>query len=122
MKKLCRALFRVCGSAAAARYAAENRHLPLLQKTPAHAACCVHGAAASGDMGGPGCPFCEETALQTYYPSDDRIYRLYVCDSCRCYLKTIDLREIDRDVCLPVENIVTVSLDSAAREKGYRHY
>lgn len=72
--------------------------------------------------GRTGCPFCEETAVQTYYPSDDRIYRLYVCDSCRCYLKTIDLREIDRDACLPVENIVTVSLDIAAREKGYRHY
>lgn len=68
-----------------------------------------------------GCPFCAATGEQLYYMSDDRRYRLYLCDACRHYIKTIDLRETGADVCLPVENLVTVSMDIAAREKGFRH-
>ena len=69
-----------------------------------------------------GCPFCESTEKQLYYLSEDGQYRLYVCDVCRCYIKTIDLRQTGRDVHLPIECIVTVSMDIAAQEKGYRHY
>ena len=67
------------------------------------------------------CPFCG-TADHTqlfYYPSEDGIYRLYVCQGCRRYLKTIDLREVQGDVLLPVERITTVPMDAAARSKGY---
>jgi hypothetical protein len=35
------------------------------------------------------------------------------------YLKTIDLREVERDVLLPVERILTVAMDAAARAEGY---
>ncbi len=69
-----------------------------------------------------GCPFCENTQDQVYYPSDNGRYRLYVCDMCQRYLKTIDLRVAGDDVCLTVENIITVAMDIAAQEKGYRHY
>jgi FdhE protein len=67
------------------------------------------------------CPFCttsDHTKL-FYYPSDDGVYRLYVCQECRRYLKTIDLREVQREVLLPVERITSVAMDVAARGEGY---
>jgi formate dehydrogenase maturation protein FdhE len=69
-----------------------------------------------------GCPFCGAKDSQTYYPSDDGRYRLYVCAVCRRYLKTADARERGADLCLPVANLVTVSMDLAAREKGYKSF
>lgn len=69
-----------------------------------------------------GCHFCGNTEVQVYYSSDDGRYRLYVCDECKRYIKTIDLRMAGDNVCLPVENIITVAMDIAAQEKGYRHY
>lgn len=69
-----------------------------------------------------GCPFCNtnEPDNLAYYASKDEQYRLYVCSKCQRYLKTIDLREMKRQVIFPVERITTVALDVAAREKGYR--
>ena len=69
-----------------------------------------------------GCPFCETTdhAKLVYYPSEDGVYRLYVCQECRRYLKTIDVRQAGRVVLLPVERVTTVAMDAAAQEKGYR--
>jgi FdhE protein len=69
-----------------------------------------------------GCPFCETTdhTKLLYYPSEDGVYRLYVCQECRRYLKTIDLREVGRAVLLPVERVTTVAMDAAARQEGYR--
>jgi len=69
-----------------------------------------------------GCPFCENIDEQIYYLSEDGRYRLYVCDECKRYIKTIDLRMAGDEVCLPVENIITIAMDIAAQEKGYRHY
>lgn len=69
-----------------------------------------------------GCPFCLESDQQTYYPSAEGEYRLYVCGVCNRYLKTLDVRERASDLCLPVECIVTVSMDIAAQEKGYKCY
>jgi FdhE protein len=67
------------------------------------------------------CPFCTTTdhAKIFYYPSDDGVYRLYVCQECRRYLKTIDLREVEGEALLPVERITTVAMDAAARSEGY---
>jgi FdhE protein len=69
-----------------------------------------------------GCPFCETTdhTKLVYYPSEDGVYRLYVCQECRRYLKTIDLRQVGRTVLLPVERVTTVAMDAAARQEGYR--
>jgi FdhE protein len=66
-----------------------------------------------------GCPFCKSTDAQTYYSDDEGSYRLYVCKACTRYLKTVDVRERKRNVCLPVECLVTVSMDIAAQEKGF---
>ncbi len=65
-----------------------------------------------------GCPFCKAEAMD-YYPSEDGFYRLYVCDECKNYLKALDLRNTIREICLPVEHLVTVSMDLAARREGY---
>ncbi|HSB03719.1 MAG TPA: formate dehydrogenase accessory protein FdhE [Thermodesulfobacteriota bacterium] len=69
-----------------------------------------------------GCPFCKSTDSQTYYSDDEGRYRLYVCGVCNRYLKTVDLRERSMDLCLPVECLVTVSMDIAAQEKGFKFY
>jgi len=69
-----------------------------------------------------GCPFCanEDPAQLAYYPTDDSIYRLTVCEQCQRYLKTIDLREAAGERYLTAERILTVSMDVAAEEAGYR--
>ena len=68
------------------------------------------------------CPFCrnEEPATLGYYPSDDRVYRLSVCDRCQRYLKTIDLREAKGERLLPVERVLTIGMDFAAQKAGYK--
>lgn len=69
-----------------------------------------------------GCPFCGTTdhTKLFYYPSDDGVYRLYVCQECRRYLKTIDLRQARHAVLLPLERVTSVAMDAAALEEGYR--
>lgn len=64
------------------------------------------------------CPFCGTRGTLGYVPSG--AYRLYTCENCRRYLKTIDLREMARSVNLPAERILTVGMDIAARNDGYR--
>jgi FdhE protein len=68
-----------------------------------------------------GCPFCgthDHTKL-SYYLGEDEVYRLYVCQACRRYLKTIDLRKAGRRVLFPVERVTTVGMDVAAQQEGY---
>jgi FdhE protein len=66
-----------------------------------------------------GCPFCKSKEKQIYYTSEDQVYRLYVCPSCKRYLKTMDLREVYRDVIPAAERLVTVGMDLAAYQEGY---
>jgi FdhE protein len=66
-----------------------------------------------------GCPFCESKEKQIYYPSKDGVYRLYVCPACNRYLKTMDLRELFREVHPEVERLLTVGMDLAAQQQGY---
>lgn len=68
-----------------------------------------------------GCPFCasDETEEQKYLVSEDGVYRLLLCEGCKRYLKTIDLRGVADERLLPVERILTLSMDLTAREMGY---
>jgi FdhE protein len=68
------------------------------------------------------CPFCgnEDPSQLAYYPSDDKVYRLSVCERCHRYLKTVDLRETAGEKLLPAERIFTVGMDVAAEKAGYR--
>jgi FdhE protein len=69
-----------------------------------------------------GCPFCDNTdhTKLLYYPSEDEVYRLYVCQVCKHYLKAIDLRQATHRVDLAVEPLLTVAMDLAAQEQGYK--
>jgi FdhE protein len=69
-----------------------------------------------------GCPFCgnQDPRQLGHYPSDDGAYRLNVCESCRRYIKTIDLRGAAGERMLEVERVLTVGMDLAAHEAGYR--
>ena len=65
------------------------------------------------------CPFCGQTDSMLYHASKDKAHRLYVCQSCKRYLKTVDLRETTRDPDPLVERLLTVPMDLAAQEEGY---
>jgi len=67
------------------------------------------------------CPYCgnqEQNAL-AYFTDDEGLYRLYVCEKCKRYLKAIDLRQAKSEVLLPLERLITYGLDAQAREYGY---
>ena len=70
------------------------------------------------------CPYClnQEQSSITFFEDEQGLYRLYICDQCKCYLKVIDLRKTDSEVLMPLERIYTLDLDSQAREKGYHPY
>jgi FdhE protein len=67
-----------------------------------------------------GCPFCGADDKQSYYPGAFGLYRLYVCPHCNHYLKTVDLREVHREVHPVVERLLMVGMDLAARREGYQ--
>ena len=67
------------------------------------------------------CPYCENRDQSTlsFFTDEKELYRLYVCEHCKCYLKTIDLRKTEAEILLPLERLYTLDLDSQAREHGY---
>ncbi|MFC1873923.1 formate dehydrogenase accessory protein FdhE [Chloroflexota bacterium] len=67
------------------------------------------------------CPYCgtQNQDSISYFTDEKGIYRLYVCDQCRKYIKTIDLRPFDAGVSLPLERVLTLDMDIQAQEKGY---
>ena len=68
-----------------------------------------------------GCPYCgtQDQDAQAYFTDDKGLYRLYVCERCRSYLKAIDLRQTESEVCLPLERILTLDMDIQAQKDGY---
>jgi len=68
------------------------------------------------------CPYCDtqdQNAL-AYFTGDDGLYRLYICQQCKSYLKTIDLRQTEEEILLPLERVLTLDMDRQGREMGYR--
>jgi FdhE protein len=68
------------------------------------------------------CPFCDNQDMNTlaYFTDDTSMYRLYVCEKCRRYIKAIDLRKTEAKVLLPLERILTLDLDRQAYESNYK--
>jgi FdhE protein len=69
-----------------------------------------------------GCVFCgnNDKDAQHYFCSDEeKEYRVSLCDNCHCYLKLVDLRQMDREFYPGLEIISTLHLDMKAKEKGY---
>lgn len=70
------------------------------------------------------CPYCgtqNQNAL-AYFTDDKGLYRLYVCEKCKRYLKAIDLRQAEAEVLLPLERLYTLDIDRQAQEQGYSPY
>jgi len=67
------------------------------------------------------CPYCRTTNQNdlSYYANDEGVYRLYVCERCKRYLKTVDLRSARAGTDVSVERLLTFELDAQAREYGY---
>jgi formate dehydrogenase maturation protein FdhE len=67
------------------------------------------------------CPWCGniDPGKLAYFPDDAGLYRLYVCEECRRYLKVVDVRRAKEEVLLPLERILSVDLDRQACLLGY---
>ncbi|MBM4137214.1 MAG: formate dehydrogenase accessory protein FdhE [Nitrospira sp.] len=70
------------------------------------------------------CPFCgnEDHKKLRYFntEADGKAYRVDVCEECKKYIKTIDLRETGEDVIPLVEDMGTLHLDIIAQNEGYK--
>jgi FdhE protein len=68
------------------------------------------------------CVVCGNTSPETYkylYDEADPGHRVYVCDSCKKYIKETDVAALGRDIDVEVEDLATLVLDYVAKEKGY---
>jgi FdhE protein len=69
------------------------------------------------------CPFCgnDKSEKLRFFntESDGKAYRVDVCDECKRYIKTIDLREVQGEAVPIVEDIGTLHLDMIAEKEGY---
>jgi len=69
------------------------------------------------------CPFCgcqEQSALH-YFTDDKELYRLYTCQHCQKYIKTIDLNKTKENIIFPLERLLTIDMDRQARERGFKN-
>jgi formate dehydrogenase maturation protein FdhE len=67
------------------------------------------------------CPYCGNKDQNTlsYFMDDMERYRMYVCEECHHYLKTVDLRKREDEVLLPLERFLTIEQDEQALKEGY---
>jgi FdhE protein len=70
-----------------------------------------------------GCPFCgngDHKKLRHFNTeADGKGYRVDVCEECKKYIKTIDLRELKVEVVPHVDDMSTLHLDIIAQKEGY---
>jgi len=88
----------------------ENRQLLFCSRCPAH-----------WSFPRITCPFCGETdhqKLRYFQVEEDETHRVYVCDTCSHYIKTV-LGESDRHVYARLQDLLTLPLDAVARREGY---
>jgi len=67
------------------------------------------------------CPFCENTDHNTLHYFDienEEEHRVDICDKCKKYIKTVDIRKVDREIYPPLEYLSTAHLDIKATEMG----
>ena len=66
-----------------------------------------------------GCPYCASPESQFISIEGEEKYRIYYCEKCSGYIKTIDERKIEGTADLFWEDINTVHLDILALREGY---
>ncbi len=71
------------------------------------------------------CPFCDNKdheKLKYFEIEPETEYRIDVCDNCLNYIKTIDTKNMLRDIYPPLENVASLHIDLKARELGYKNH
>lgn len=68
------------------------------------------------------CPYCgnQNQDKLAYFTDEEGLYRLYICEECRSYIKGIDLRKTASEILLPLEKVITIELDNQAQNEGYK--
>ncbi len=69
------------------------------------------------------CVFCrtqDREKLRYHFAEGDGSRRVYVCDSCKSYLKVTDMTGKSGDLVIPLEDMATAYLDEVAQERGYK--
>jgi len=68
------------------------------------------------------CPYCgnQDQSTLAYFANDKSLYRLYICEKCRRYIKAIDLRQTESEILLPLERVLTLDMDRQAYELEYQ--
>ncbi len=68
------------------------------------------------------CPYCntQDQNDLSYFTDDSGLYRLYTCERCQQYLKTVDRRQTEDQIILPIERFLTLDMDRQAVEMGYK--
>jgi len=69
------------------------------------------------------CPFCGEKdykKLKYLEAEGEEAYRVYLCEACKSYLKTVDERLLPDVADLELEDIATIHLDILAEKEGYK--
>lgn len=65
------------------------------------------------------CGNTNQDSLGFFFVPGQEFRRVYVCNDCKYYLKTIVLKETNRDLIPDLENVVTYFLDNVAQKEGY---
>lgn len=70
------------------------------------------------------CPYCyndKQETLRYFFTEEKEAYRVYVCDKCKKYVKTIDQRKLSdyESMDLAWENLESLALDVLAQQDGY---
>jgi FdhE protein len=68
------------------------------------------------------CPFCSQPDRSDhhyFYSETEDGYRVDVCDGCKKYLKTVDMRKTEHVVYAPLEMVASLHLDMQARDLGF---
>jgi len=68
------------------------------------------------------CVFCgnaDHETLRYYQIDNEEEYRVDVCEKCKRYIKTVDVKKTTRPIYLPLENASTPYIDMKFREMGY---
>ena len=70
------------------------------------------------------CPFCgnDDSKKLRFFntETDGKAYRVDVCEECKKYIKTIDLRELKGEIIPLIDDIGTLHLDIIAEKEGYK--
>jgi FdhE protein len=69
------------------------------------------------------CPHCgvsDADEVGYLFVEEEKAYRIYTCDACHAYIKTVDTRELSHAFYPPLENIITTHLDLHALDMGYQ--